>query len=86
MSKREILERQEEACGHARDSEGATYTLALLNAPCQTLAELGVLGGSRNLRRLSGREAVLGVQRIGCKARFWLWIIGTRWNLGSPTT
>lgn len=69
-----------------RDSEGTRYILALLNAPCQTLAELGVYGGSRNLRRLSGHEAVLGVQRIGCKACFWLWIIATLWNLGSPTT
>lgn len=86
MLTREIHERQEEGCGHARDSEETTYILALLNAPCQTLAELGVYGRSRNLRRVSGHEAVLGVQQIGCKACFWLWVIATHWNLGSSTT
>lgn len=33
---------KEERCGHARVSEGTTCMLALLNAPCHSLAELGV--------------------------------------------
>lgn len=32
---------KEEGCGHARVSEGTTCMLALLNAPCHSLAELG---------------------------------------------
>lgn len=51
-------ERQEEGCGHARDSEGTTCKLALFNPPCHSLAELGFSSESKDLGRLSGQEAV----------------------------
>lgn len=73
-------ERQEEGCGHARDSEGTTCKLALFNPLVIHWLSWGFNLSPRTWGGFLARRLCLQQ----CEACFWLWIIGTHWSPASP--